>query len=70
MATPYQLDSAAGAEPELRALANLFSAPTPQRQEAGTAFVPPYAYVADPALSVPELVQASAGATLSSAATP
>jgi pectate lyase len=70
VAIPYQLEGGAGTEPQLRAVSNVFIAPTPQREEGGTAFVPPYAYVPDAALSVRELVQASAGATLSSAATP
>jgi len=69
VATPYQIESGSGTGPQLRSLANVFTAATPRLDEAGAAFVPPYAYAADPALSVPELVQASAGATLSFADT-
>jgi len=70
VATPYQIDGGGGVAPQLRARSNVFTAATPQLEEAGAAFVPPYAYVAEPAEGVRESVLASAGATLSVADTP
>jgi pectate lyase len=61
---PFRIAGGSAPEPQLRAVDNVVTAPSPQLDAAGPAFIPPYPYTPDAAQIVPERVRSSAGATL------